>query len=114
MGRLTFKIGDTAKVQILVRDAARVAIDITAYTSIKVKISKSLDIADVDAEYFGTVLAVDFSNPTDGYHVWNAAAAVTALWEPGQYLFQVQITDASGVVTSTQIQECDIVKNLID
>lgn len=111
MAALILKIGDSNPLKFLVKDSAGSVEDLTDGT-LKVKISKSIDDTDAEAEYFGEYTS--FTDPTNGIHREVIPPATSATWSKGDYLIQSRFIDSTGVVTSEDVGRCVIVKNLID
>ena len=114
---IKFQIGSTAKVKISAKNASRVYIDVSGYTSLKVKIAKStgLDDDSDDTLFFETILPANFSHGSSGWHNWTAAPSVTKEWTAGDYFFEAEFQDGSGVITgSIPLVQCSIVVKLID
>lgn len=109
----TFKAigGATAYPYFVIVDSAGDAINLTGGT-IKFKIAKNVNVADGSALYYGAYTS--FTNAVGGIHLEAIPASTTSDWTAGQYKFQSQFIDASGVVITEEIDTCIISEPLID
>ena len=114
MGLLEIKKGDTLSLRFALVDEDSAAIDISSYTSIKFKLAKNLSDADDSCIEYFEVLAVDFTDPTNGIHDENIDDEDTAAYTAGDCLYQARWIDGNGVVTSFDVGPASIKENLID
>jgi len=115
MVELKFKIGDDIKLRFTVKDPDENAIPLTGGT-LKLKIAKNLNVADIDAEYYGefTDFSGGDSDPTTGVHVEVIPNSETSTWTAGSYKIQWRFIDSTGSVVSEDIDDVLLIKNLVD
>lgn len=106
--------GDTVTIKLTARTKLKVAIDISSYTSASLKIAKALNISNNDALYYTSVLSANFTDGVNGIHSFIINEDVAKEWTEGEYLLQTRLIDASGAVTSGEIEQVRIKTNLID
>lgn len=106
--------GDTVTIKLTARTAAKVAVDISGYTSASLKIAKALNISNTDALYYVSVLSASFTDGANGIHSFIISEDIAKLWPDGEYLLQTRLIDSTGVVTSGVIEQVVIKTNLID
>lgn len=109
-GTVIFKSGDTETITATFVTSAGVAVNITGKT-VKFTVKKSLE--DTDAEAIYSTSVTSHSNPTAGVTSKEISAAVTSLWTPGEYKWQLRLIDG-GIVQSTDVGPCIIEQNLMD
>lgn len=114
MKTIEIKSGDTPTIRLTARNSSKVAVNIASYTSASIKIAKNLDISNTDALYYELVLAANFSDGVNGIHDFVISEDDAKDFPSGDYMLQVRLIDGSGVVTSNDIEQVNIKKNLID
>ena len=108
---LKLKVGDDNTVQFTITDSDGVAIDLTGGT-IKLKIAKSLSIADGSAEYYAAYTS--FTNAAGGIHSEVIPDSISGLWTAGTYKYQARFINSAGIVQSEDVGNCLLISNLID
>ena len=88
MKREKIKAGDTPTFTLTARDDNKIAIDISGYTSASIKIAKSLNISNVDALYYESVLAANFSDGVNGIHDFIIPEDTSKNFMQGEYMLQ--------------------------
>lgn len=109
MATLTLKAGDTITRTITIKDSSGNAVDITGGT-VKFKISKKLTDADASALYLNS--AVTLTTPASGICTLSITKAVSILWVPGSYYWEVEYIDAASAYSHTDSDICIIKKSM--
>ncbi len=114
MKDIKIKSGTTETIQLLARNAAKVAVNITGYTSATLKIAKALNVANGDALHYVLVLSANFSDGANGIHDFVLSEDTTKAFAPGNYMYQTRLIDSTGVVSDTDVGNLIVEQNLID
>ena len=108
---LKLKIGDDNTYTVTVTESNSDAVVLTGGT-MKVKIARNLNIADVDATYYTEITS--FPDAANGIHDFTIPDSASAGFSPRQEIIQVRFIDSSGTVVSSDIDNIILGKNLID
>jgi hypothetical protein len=100
------KRGDTLTWNCTYKDSAGVPINLTGYT-VRAQIRDATEVQLVALTY---TAANQGTSP--GQFTLSATAAVTAAWAPGQYRCDIEYTDGSSTVRSTDAFIVEVVKDI--
>lgn len=109
MATLTLKQGDTISRTVTIKDSAGVAINITGGT-VKMKIAKNLTDTNATAIYYNAALTL--TTPASGIATLAVTHAVSVLWTPGEYKWEIEYIDASSNYSHTDTGVCIIEKSI--
>ena len=111
MGILKLKAGDDLPIKFTIVDSDGDAINLTGGT-IAFKIASSVSVSNDNAQFFGEFTS--FTDPTNGISVNTIPDSTSKDWVAGDYIYQTRFIDSAGIVQSEDLDQCEILKNLID
>ena len=109
MANITLIQGDSIGEKILITDRSNVAVDITGGT-VKFRIVEDPDDLKAAAIYNND--AVTITNATIGEATLTITRAVTKLWTPGLYKWEVEYIDSGGGYSHTGYSNITIEKSI--
>lgn len=108
MATLKINIGEDAGLRFTLTDSGT-AVDLTG-GSLKMKIAKNILTPDNEALFLDTFTT--FTDAVNGIHDETIAKETTATWEAGNYIYQCQFTDGSGIVKNEDVKPVIIIDTL--
>ena len=106
--RIVHKIGDTFKYTCIYSDADGVGIDLTGSSiDVQAKINAESDVKLFDLSIGSGITVTDAVNGE-----FEMLVDDTTAWEIGIYQCDIQYTDASGVVSSTETFEIEVIQDV--
>ena len=99
MATLKINIGEDAGLRFTITDSGT-AVDLTG-GSLKVKIALNVKTSDANALFMDTFTT--FTDAVNGIHNEIIPKQTTSTWSPGNYIYQAQFTDSTGIVKHKEI-----------